>query len=212
MDGAGNRSQRKILIDFVMFMAKYSPQGHLMWLRKVLTDKDWVSPHWLGTNESGNILALVRLHYREYDPAGDEGGQNQDYALATFDPNGKLLGKKMLSHGARLTIEAVAKNGKGELYLVGNRWKLNAYGFPVEPDGGELIKCDSKGEFVWSRNIKIPDGCFAKGITWGDDGELYIFGDSHRYEHEPPPPRHARRPPTRFFIYRLAVGNPGGGR
>ncbi len=142
----------------------------------------------------------------------DESGRDQDYVLAAFDPNGKPLGTRVLSHGAQLRIEGAVKNGKGELYLVGNRWSLNVYGFPVETDGAELIKCDSKGEFVWSRNIKLPDGCFAKGITWGGDRELYTFGDSHGYEHRPPPPRHARRPPTRFFIYRLAVGNPGGGR
>ncbi len=129
--------------------------------------------------------------------------------LATFDRDGKPLQTRVLSHGAQLEIEDAAQNPKGELYLMGNRWDLNMYGFPATADGAELIKCDSRGEFIWARNVKLPGGCFVKGITYGGDGAIYIFGDSHGYApQQPPPPRRAPgKParPTRFFIYRLSL-------
>ncbi len=207
-------------------VGKYSSEGRLMWLRQAFSASDGGFTVWLGTDKKDNILALVRLHYTlpltmnqstvffEHgskfvhfwsDGDWDGSGRDQDYVLATLAPNGKLLSTRVMSHGAQLEIAAATQNPKGELYLVGNRWDLNAYGFPVEAHGAELIKCDRKGEFVWSRNMRLPRGCFAKGITWGEDDRLYVFGDSHGgYQADNPPlDRHAHGPPSRFFIYRV---------
>jgi len=199
-------------------VAKYSAEGRRLWFKEIRA-ADAASTVWLGTGKDDAVFVVVRLNNvvelteaqeKRYVELGskqttgtgttfaDESGRDQNYALVTYNSKGVQTGKKVLSHGAWLLIENAVMNSKGEIYLVGNRQKVNRYGFPTEPDGAELIKCSSNGDIIWSRKVKLPDRCFVRGITLDDRDRVYVFGYSGGYMLEKPPS------PSRLFVYRIA--------
>jgi hypothetical protein len=202
-----------------VFFAKYSSEGGLMSFRKAISAHDGASVVWMGVDPDANIRAVLRLHdtivLRSEREAGaflshgsryvvgtgtgdwDESGRDQDFVLMTLDHNGKPLRKKVLSHGAWLVIEAAARSNSGDVYVVGNRRKVNSYGFPTEPDGAQLIKCDSDGHVIWSRRVALPTGSFVNGVTLDNKGGVYIYGDGR----DTPDRKYSG--PSRPFIYKI---------
>lgn len=203
-----------------VFFAKYSPEGHLVSFRKAVSARDGASVVWMDAGLSGKIHALLRLHDTIVLRGGaesksfldhgskyvvgtgtgdwDESGRDQDFVLVTLDHNGKLLRKKVVSHGAGLVVECAARNDNDEVYVVGNRRKVNSYGFPTEPDGAEVIKCNSAGDVIWSSRVALRAGSSANGVTLDDKGGIYIYGDGRHTSDR------KYSGPSRPFIYKIA--------
>lgn len=219
LDGAGN-----LLVSdgpgksYTVDVRKYSSSGRLVWRKSVITSAGGASTVWLGPDEHRNVLLVVNTGYvivlssdsefelfRRHGSKGlggtgtglwDESGRDQQYALITLDPNGKLLRKRVLSRGGWLNIVDAAFSSRRELYLLGNRNKVNRYRFPTARDNAQLIKCDAEGNVLWSGIIKLPERCYATGIVLGRKGEIYVFGDNRNVPGE-------GASLSRLFIYRI---------
>lgn len=214
IDNAGN-----IILGFNdfgvgQFIVKYSPNGKRLWQSSILynecfltnieVDKQGLLHVITSINHNIPLTTLYEdLFFSTFDRDNcssdhDFSGWKQDYVINTYNPQGKLLRTTQISNGAWFNYEDSTINSRGELFILGNRKKVNMLGFPGKLDNAQIIKCDSKGNVLWSRPVKLPDNSVAACIRTDKKDGIYILG-SKKIDY----PDGAPKPSAKSFIYKI---------
>ena len=156
--------------DFDAFLAKFDPSGTNLWTRQVGTsayDESWS----ITTDGFGNLYISG---YTDGD-LGDINAGHSDAFLAKYDSSGTLLWTRQLGTSSDDRCYSVAVDSLGNTYITGRTGGslggANAGGYDAL-----LVKYDSSGTLLWTRQLGSSDGDFSHAVAVDDLGNAYITG------------------------------------
>ncbi|MBW8034240.1 MAG: hypothetical protein FVQ79_00815 [Planctomycetes bacterium] len=192
-DGAGNalisgqtrgNFDRQSAGDLDAFLAKYDPDGNLLWIVQLGTHADDVS-YAVAVDGAGNPFISGQTQ-------GDLGGNNAggtDAFLAKYDPDGNLLWTVQLGTPADDVSYAVAVDGAGNAFISGqtqgnlggkNAGGTEAFLARYDPDGNLLWTVQiaaSADDSPWSVAVDGAGNPFISGQTRGNLGGKNAGGE-----------------------------------
>jgi hypothetical protein len=154
------------------FVAKYSPNGMLLWKKKLVVQDGYLN--WaraVATDSRGNVFVSGFTD-------GSFAGQNKglyDAWVAKYDPNGKLVWKKQLGTSDFDYSGGVATDRQGNVFISGY----------TTPDlfsyGGEfawVARYSSDGKLIWWRRERTLGVTSAFDVTTDNNGHVLVTGDT----------------------------------
>lgn len=165
LDGMGNG-----LYD--AFLAKYSPEGKRLWIRQLGTaDSDYA--YSITSDKDGNAY-VAGYTYAGLERATNAGGA--DFFIAKYDANGNKLWVKQMGTASDDIAYSVSVDKDGNAYVTG----CTGAGFDGNINLGNrdvfLVKFDTNGNKLWSRQEGTPLWDEAWAVTTDKDGNAYIAG------------------------------------
>ena len=152
------------------FVGKYDASGNLLWTRQLGTSADDVS-HGVGVDKLGNV-------YITGDTTGDLCGPNAgsgDAFVRKYDASGNTLWTRQFGTSSVEAPSGISVDPLGNAYITGTTG--GALGGPNA--GGLdafLVKCDSSGNVLWTRQLGTLGTEFGDGVSVDSLGNVYITG------------------------------------
>ncbi len=152
------------------FLGKYDSVGNLLWSHKLGATKE---------DRTSGVAAdgLSNVYVSGYTK-GSLGGPNAgdyDGFLSKYDSAGVLMWSRQLGTPSPDTSSDVSVDGLGNVYVSGH-----TAGSLVGPNAGErdafVIKYDSEGSLLWSRQFGTTEGDITTGVSADGVGNVYISG------------------------------------
>jgi hypothetical protein len=155
------------------FVARYTPEGAVAWVRALLT-----GPHGYGTalavgSDGAVYLAGASsqaLDGREY------GGGRFDAFVSRYEPDGTLTWVRTLESGATDAALALATGRDGEIYLAGFVEGDLAGQTSVGASEAFLTRFETDGVRGWTRLLGSTGDDWAYDLTIGSDASVYLGG------------------------------------
>lgn len=152
------------------WVAKYSSPGALLWTRQLGTStRD--SANGVATDQHGDV-------YLSGSTGGSLGGPNQgqqDAWVAKYSPEGALLWTKQLGTSQGDFSDAVATDGKRNVYISGGTY--GSLGAPQQGQGDAWVaKYSAAGKLRWKRKLGTSEEDVSRDVASDDDGNVYIVG------------------------------------
>ncbi len=152
------------------YLIKYSSSGDLLWARQIGTST-YDSSLGIAADAAGNA-------YLTGTTQGSLGGASagvSDIFLVKYDPSGALLWTRQIGTTTSEGGSAVAVDGAGNAYVAGATFGslggANAGGGDVV-----LIKYDSSGALLWTRQTGTTDLDAANGVAVDGAGSVLVTG------------------------------------
>lgn len=154
------------------FLAKYNPDGNLLWTRQLGTS-GWDRSYSVVVDTSGNA-------YISGNTDGNLGGTSagiDDAFLAKYDPSGNRLWAKQLGTTTHDNSRSVAVDNFGNAYISGstmgdlggtNTGNFDAY----------LAKYDTTGKLLWTEQLGTNADDYSNSIVVDSFGNIYISGET----------------------------------
>ncbi|MCB1076389.1 MAG: SBBP repeat-containing protein [Verrucomicrobiae bacterium] len=164
--------------DYDVFVAKYSPEGDLLWIRTA-GGAGYDYGHGIAIDPNGDVVVTGAIAGRgEFDgQVINEAGTGRPIFCAKYSPEGKLRWVVGSSGGFSGSGHGIGVDGAGNLYLGGNGSGTGQFGSLALSSNGAsalVIKLNPEGEAVWSSLIPgKPSAGFheiavdAEGRVWG---------------------------------------------
>lgn len=143
-----------------IFIAKYDSANNFLWLQKLAGIDDSASS--MAINNSGDIYVAAQK---------SSGGVTQ-CLLLKYNASGVIQWQRQLGDPAKSGgWQQIAIDGSGNIYCAGYSYELVTTG----DYEAVLAKYNSSGTLQWQRRLGSSSGNnFAKGLTVGNDGHLYV--------------------------------------
>jgi hypothetical protein len=155
-------------------VAKYAPDGTLVWTRLLgTTSYDYAYALTTGLDGSIYVSGATSGNLENQTFAG-----SYDSFLTKFTPDGVKVWTQLLGTKAEDYGKSLAKGLDGSIYLSGSTTgnldgQNNAGGYDCF-----ITKYSSNGEKIWTRLQGSFFGDFGKSVTIGQDGSIYVTGDT----------------------------------
>ncbi len=159
------------------WLAKYDPQGHLIWRKQLGTSSATNSADYNISNGSLSLgndgsIYLTGLTY------GHLAGTNQgdgDAWVAKYDSNGNQQWVRQLGTPQRDDARGVAVDTQGYVYITGQT--KDSLGGANKGDADAWIaKYDSQGSLIWKQQLGTQAEDVSNGISIDSNGNVYIAG------------------------------------
>ncbi|MEZ4453380.1 MAG: hypothetical protein R3B09_28205 [Nannocystaceae bacterium] len=183
-----------------LFVAKFSPEGQLLWARR-FGDDAYQRAHDVATTSSGSIIVVGGVR-GSFDLGGAPvvAGDRYDGLLAEFDADGELAWHKTFGAATDVGVFEVDVSAGGLISIGGGAGSgVDFGGGPLAVDGDTYeyyAQFEPTGEHRWSRRFLA--GHDPRGLSADDAGAVHVTGE---YKLSP-------EDPTDVFVARLdAAGN-----
>ena len=154
------------------FLAKYSPDGLLLWVRLLGTNRNDVA-YALTTGSDGAIY-VAGVAEGSLDGQSTFGGA--DAFISKYDSNGNKLWTRLLGSGSEEVAYALTTGPDGAIYVGGySTGILDGQGNSGNRDAF-LAKFNPDGSKVWTRVLGTTSQDYAWGLTTSTDGSILIAG------------------------------------
>lgn len=159
------------------FLAKYSPSGQLLWLRRFVGE-----PRRLGADRQGNSYVTGRFSGgARFGPDSIVGAGGEDAFVAKFDAQGTpQWGRNVTNGGSNEWGFGVAADNAGHVYATG--WfgdTISAGGAPLTAAGGTdgfVVKLDAAtGAVQWLTRVGSTAAAAGQGVA-ADSASVYVAG------------------------------------
>jgi septum formation inhibitor MinC len=152
------------------WVAKYSPNGTLLWKKQLGTSK-YDRSNGVAADSSGNVFisgtTLGAL-------AGDFKGRS-DAWVAKLNTNGKFLWKKQLGTSSDDTSNGVATDSSGHVFISGDTTGGLAGGNQGSNDAW-VAKYSPNGTLLWKKQLGSPEIDVSNGVATDSSGNVLISG------------------------------------
>lgn len=167
--------------DSDLFLAKFSPQGSLEWVRSGSGTRDDVSRA-LALDSDGNVVIVGDFSSPTLTLGGhvisNVGGT--DVLVAKFTSQGEVLWVRNAGYSATHEGNAVAVDAGKNVYIAGELWGRTRFG-KTELDSHFdhdtfLAKWNADGEILWARQLGSFSVAVARSLAVDLDGNLIMAG------------------------------------
>ncbi|WP_146136498.1 SBBP repeat-containing protein [Aphanothece hegewaldii] len=163
------------------FIAKYSPNGTLLWKHQLGTDYDDFASS-ITTDGAGNLYITGNTYGSLDDDTTNPNQGGSDAFIAKYGPNGNLLWKHQLGTDYDDSANSITTDGAGNLYITGNtRGSLDDDTTNPNQGGSDVFiaKYAPDGTLLWTRQLGTDGNDYANSITTDAVGNLYITGNTY---------------------------------
>jgi len=161
---------------FDLFLGKYNSTGENVWTRQMGSPKsDTVSG--VAVDSEGNIyVAGYTLGTLPGSPTTHQGGA--DIFLVKYNSTGDSVWTRQMGSPFNDTVSGVAVDTTGNIYVAGYT-SSTLPGSPTTNQGSDdlfLVKYNSAGDNVWTRQFGTPDIDDAMAVAVDSGGNIYVAG------------------------------------
>jgi len=178
--GANPDGTLQAVSDFDAFLAKYSPEGDLLWLRAVLGSGQNTGEG-VGVDAEGNVYwsggfnGEATLGKTTITSAGSTDG-----FVAKIDPDGLVFWAIGVggSQGDK-AFDVAAVPGGGAIAMGQFRGVATFGGIPLQSSGNNdvfAVRIDDEGEVLWATKLGADGNEFGRGVAVAPDGSAYLTG------------------------------------
>jgi uncharacterized protein YjiK len=157
-----------------IFLVKYDSSGNKIWTKQMgTTSSDFA---WeVATDSLGNIY-VTGVTSGGLD--GNTNLGNGDIFLVKYDSSGNKIWTKQLGTAGSDAGVGIATDDAGNIYLTGStRGELNGI-VNAGYDDIFLVKYDSSGNKIWTRQLGTDSYDWAHGIASDGQGNIYVTGET----------------------------------
>jgi hypothetical protein len=170
------------------FVAKYNPDGDLLWVRKIGgSSQGYETGYSIDVDISGNVVSTGRMYgLVDLDPTAGVVEQGVSWSYSMYI-------QKLTSAGefvwARNFVNSWAVPNNIKLDATGQVYTTGIFYAAMDFDPGSasfslngqyydsyILKLNSQGNFVWARHLTSSNTCNADDMEFDEDGNLYIVG------------------------------------
>ena len=161
---------------FDLFLVKYNPAGENVWTRQMGSPKsDTVSG--VAVDTGGDIyVAGYTLGTLPGSPTTNQG--SADLFLVKYNSAGENVWTRQMGSPFNDTVSGVAVDTGGNIYVAGYT-SSTLPGSPTTNQGSDdlfLVKYNSAGDNVWTRQFGSPDTDDAMAVAVDTAGNIYVTG------------------------------------
>ncbi|RBP39118.1 hypothetical protein DES53_110142 [Roseimicrobium gellanilyticum] len=162
--------------DYDIFVAKYSPNGELLWVRTA-GGKGYDYGHGIALDSHGDVIVTGAVSGESKFGETVVPGTGRPIFCAKYDANGTLKWVKASEGKDSSSGHGVALDGADNIYLAGSTSGAGTFGgLPLSTAKGQstlLIKLDAEGKAQWVRTCA---GAGAHELTVDSSGRAWIAG------------------------------------
>ena len=146
------------------WVAKYSPNGSLLWTRQLSFDYFYEGSYGVATDSRGNVFI-----------AGTSGDIEFHAWVAKYSPNGSLLWTRQLGRYGYNRSSGVATDSQGNVFISGetedslagdNKGKFDAW----------VAKYSPNGSLLWIQQLGTLSFDYSYGVATDSQGNVFISG------------------------------------
>jgi len=155
-----------------IFLVKFNSFGKKLWTKQLGTSSsDWGNS--VTTDLSGNIYVTgVTLGGLD----GNTSSGESDIFLVKFNSFGKKLWTRQLGTSGMDRSEGITIDPSGNIYITGITWGVLDGDKNLGKEDIFLVKFNSFGKKLWTRQLGTSGRDFAKNITSDSSGNIYVTG------------------------------------
>ena len=155
-----------------LLLIKFDSDGTAIWDRIMVTSGD-TGANGVATDNSGNVY-VVGYTYDSLD--GNPNAGMSDLFILKFSGGGNLLWSRQLGTTGYDEAQGVSVDNAGNIYVAG----FTSGGLDGNPNAGGydffIIKYDTGGNRIWTRQFGTQQGDFANGVATDDNGNVFVTG------------------------------------
>jgi Tfp pilus assembly protein PilZ len=158
-----------------IFLMKWDSAGNKIWTRQAGTSNADMGSG-VAVDSSGNIYVTG------YTTGGLDRNTHagkEDIFLIKFDRDGNKIWTKQTGTPSKDWSNEVAVDSSGNIYVTGLTWG----GLNGNANAGSadifLIKYDSAGNKIWTRQAGTSDADMGSGVAVDSSGNIYVIGATH---------------------------------
>jgi len=167
------------------FIVKYDPSGSVLWANGADKFLGRSSGNGISIDKWGNVYVVGDFSYNDIKFGNSlvvyQG--NQDIFITKYDPSGNVKWAKGLGSAGYEYSGAITTDNDGNVYLGGvfanNTINIGGVLYNnANPGTGDIlvVKCDSAGNFLWTKTAGGNDGDGIAGIVTDANKNIYITG------------------------------------
>lgn len=163
--------------DYDIHVAKYSPEGELLWIRTA-GGKGYDYGHGIALDEKGDVIVAGAIsgESRFGDTVVNAGSTGRAFFAAKYSPGGELRWVRASEGRLSGSAHGVAVDGQGSIYLGGNGSGAGSFGGMALDMGARaslVLKLTPDGAPVWAATNA---GAGAHEITADKTGRVWAAG------------------------------------
>jgi hypothetical protein len=162
--------------DLDAFIIKYDSNGEEIWTRQFGTEGE-DSAQGVSVDSSGGVYVVGHTTGTLPDQTREGEGGEEDAFIIKYDSNGEEIWTRQFGTSGADFVTGVSADSSG-VYVVG--WTVGT--FPDQTNEGDLdafiIKYDSNGEEIWTRQFGTPQLDTASGVSVDSSDGVYVAGDT----------------------------------
>lgn len=170
------------------FVAKYNPDGDLLWVRKIGgSSQGFEIGYSIDVDLSGNAVSTGRMYgLVDLDPGAGVAEQGISWSYSVYIQKLTTAGDFVW---ARNFVNSWGVPNNIKLDETGQVFSTGIFFGPMDFDPGSatfslngqyydsyILKLNSQGNFVWARHLTSSNTCNADDMEFDEDGNLYIVG------------------------------------
>ncbi|MGK5093171.1 SBBP repeat-containing protein [Deltaproteobacteria bacterium TL4] len=157
-----------------LFLAKYSPDGHLLWVTQ-LGSMGTETGDGIMVTPTGDIFVIGTTTER----LGDDIPQGaSDLILAKYNSEGELQWLRQKGTSGQDEVSGIAMDHSGNLILVGTTLgSMDGQTYQGQKDAF-VMKFDLQGKWQWTRQLGTDKDEFGSGIAVDAKDQLYMVGST----------------------------------
>jgi hypothetical protein len=152
------------------WVAKYSPEGTLLWTKQPGTSK-WDESNGVATDSQGNVFISG---YTYGALAGSNKGKF-DAWVAKYSPTGTLLWRKQLGSSDSDFSFGVATDSQGNVFISGRTYGALAGSYRGRGDAW-VAKFRPYGALMWVQQLGTSELDYSNGVATDSRGNVFISG------------------------------------
>jgi hypothetical protein len=175
---------------FGSFLAKYSPDGQLQWVRDVDVSARITTAGDLAVDGDGHVVVAGTFTDGTFtltgEPFTEEQGRSHGFTAA-FDPSGSVVWAQLFKGSDKVVALRLSTSSAGDAIVVGWLSAPATFGTTtLSPDGPErgaqrafLVRCASDGTVREARTIGTEATSSAEAVVATDDGGAVVYTREH---------------------------------
>jgi Beta-propeller repeat len=162
------------------FIAKYDPNGGLLWVRQAGGEEHtWGNA--IATDSAGNVLVSGAFsNTAKFDGTTLTSSNDLGAFVAKYSPNGKLLWAKVGDGSGRDIAYAISVDAEDSVLIAGNFSRSIQFdGKRLESKGSRdafIAKYQADGTLAWAEAIGGPDDDAVRAIASDGRGDILLTG------------------------------------
>jgi hypothetical protein len=162
-----------------IWVAKYNPNGKLLWKKQLGSSEIDVS-RGIATDSNGNVYLTGETYGKLGDQQFGDDPSTSDAWFVKYNGSGKLLWKKQLGTPEADLSYGVATDRSGNVYLTGETFgKLGDQKYDKYHSDAWVAKYDSSGTQLWVKQLgTAPLWDSSRSVATDRSGNVYLTGET----------------------------------
>ena len=156
-----------------LFVVKYNSSGVKQWTQQLGTSENDLA-HGIATDSSGNIYLTGHTENGSFDGFSNVGGF--DLFVVKYDSAGDWKWTRQVGTASEDVGDSIIADSNGDIYVAGSVGDSLDGNVHYGSTDLILMKYDSDGNKVWTKQLGSSSFDHAYGLTMDDNGNIYITG------------------------------------